>query len=126
MKYLSSQPSALFPSGETRTNLAALLRYVPFLALLVSAYAVLFGVILRVASVLLTTSDDAMNVYLAVYRATGIGSRTGLSVVAVDERGKMTTQLTGDTVLPAGGTLLMLGSRSQRDRFAEAFERTDA
>lgn len=152
--------------------------------------------IARVASVLLTTNDDAMNVYLAVYcrklnpalrivsrithernveaihRAgadfvlsytslgvdsimglingdarvmlgegvrlfevgvprslagqrlskTGIGSRTGLSVVAVQAQGALTTQLTADTVLPGGGTLLMLGSPSQRQRFAEAFE----
>ncbi len=154
----------------------------------------------RVASVLLTTNDDAMNIYLAVYcrklnpdlrivsrithernveaihRAgadfvlsytslgvesimslvsgdaavilgegirlfelrvpaslagqplskSGIGSRTGLSVVAVetgDAARTMRTQLTGDTVLPDGGTLVMLGNASQRQRFAEAFER---
>lgn len=150
----------------------------------------------RVASVLLTTNDDAMNTYLAVYcrrlnpelrivsrithernveaihRAgadfvlsytslgvdsimalisgdpavllgegvrlfevtvptslrgrrlseTGIGSRTGLSVVAVDDRTQLLTQLAGDTVLPGGGTLLMLGSAGQRARFAEAFD----
>lgn len=149
----------------------------------------------RVASVLLTTNDDAMNIYLAVYcrrlnaglrivsrithernveavhRAgadfvlsytslgvesimslvsgdaavtlgegvrlfelrvppslagqplseTGIGSRTGLSVVAVEEQETLTTQLTGETVLPPGGKLLMLGSDSQRQRFVGAF-----
>ena len=152
----------------------------------------------RVASVLLTTNDDAMNIYLAVYcrrlnadlrivsrithernveavhRAgadfalsytslgvesimslvsgdaavtlgegvrlfelrvppslagqplseTGIGSRTGLSVVAVEEQETLTTQLTGETVLPPGGKLLMLGSDSQRQRFVEAFDDT--
>lgn len=151
----------------------------------------------RVASVLLTTNDDAMNIYLAVYcrklnpglrivsrithernleaihRAgadfvlsyttlgvesimslvlgdatvtlgegirlfelpvppslagqplsmTRIGSRTGLSVVAVEARGELTTQLTADTVLPPSGKLLMLGSPGQRKQFAEAFER---
>ena len=151
--------------------------------------------ITRVASVLLTTNDDAVNIYLAVYcrklnadvrivsrithernveaihRAgadfvlsytslgvesimalvggdatvmlgegvrlfelpvpgslagrplsqTGIGSRTGLSVVAMDVSGTLTTQLTADTILPAGGKLLMLGSQGQRERFDDAF-----
>jgi voltage-gated potassium channel len=150
----------------------------------------------RVASVLLTTNDDAMNIYLAVYcrrlnpglrivsrithernveaihRAgadfalsytslgvdrimslidagatvmlgegvrlfevrvpaslvgqrlaeTGIGSRTGLSVVAVEEQGTLATQLSAEHVLPAAATLLMLGSAGQRRQFAEAFE----
>jgi Trk K+ transport system NAD-binding subunit len=151
----------------------------------------------RVASVLLTTNDDAMNIYLAVYcrklnpalrivsrithernveaihragadfvlsyttlgveeimtlvsgdsavmlgegvrlfevrvpRAlaglrlseTGIGSRTGLSVVAMGAGHELNTQLTGETVLPVDGTLLMLGIASQRQRFTEEFER---
>jgi Trk K+ transport system NAD-binding subunit len=150
----------------------------------------------RAASVLLTTNDDAMNIYLAVYcrklnpdlrivsrithernveaihRAgadfvlsyttlgvdsimslvngaatvllgegvrlfevrvppslmgqpllkTGIGSRTGLSVVAIQDRDVLTTQLTAETMLPEGGTLLMLGNSEQRQQFAEAFE----
>ena len=150
-----------------------------------------------VASVLLTTNDDAMNIYLAVYcrklnpglrivsrithdrnleaihRAgadfvvsyvslgverimalvsgvadvtigegirlvevpvppslagvplsqSGIGSRTGLSVVAVEDGGSLTAQLTAATVLPKGGKLLLLGSASQRQRFSEEFER---
>jgi voltage-gated potassium channel len=150
----------------------------------------------RAASVLLTTNDDAMNIYLAVYcrklnpglrivsrithqrnleaihRAgadfvlsysslgidsimslvtgdapvilgegvrlfevrvpaslagqplarTGIGSQTGLSVVAMEKQGSLTTQLTAETVLPKGGTLLMLGNLDQRQKFAEAFE----
>ena len=152
----------------------------------------------RVASVLLTTNDDAMNVYLAVYcrklnpdlrivsrithernveaihRAgadfvlsyttlgvdkimalvsgdsavmlgegvrlfevrvprslagfklseTGIGSRTGLSVVALRDGAALNSQLTVDTVLPEHSTLLMLGLASQRQRFVEAFEHT--
>ena len=52
---------------------------------------------------------------------TGIGSETGLSVVAMDVHGALTTQLTADTVLPAGGKLLMLGSEGQRERFDAAF-----
>jgi Trk K+ transport system NAD-binding subunit len=152
----------------------------------------------RVASVLLTTNDDAMNIYLAVYcrklntnlrivsrithernieavhRAgadfvlsytslgvesimslvsgdaavtlgegvrlfelrvpsslagqplskTGIGSRTGLSVVAVEDQGAITTQLTAETVLPRDGRVLMLGSAGQYQRFVEAFDDT--
>jgi Trk K+ transport system NAD-binding subunit len=151
----------------------------------------------RAASVLLTTNDDAMNIYLAVYcrklnpgirivsrithernveaihRAgadfvlsyttlgvdslmslvsgaatvmlgegvrlfevpvpsslagqplsqTGIGSRTGLSVVAMEDQRTLTTQLTGETPLPKSGTLVMLGNADQRQRFAEAFEK---
>jgi voltage-gated potassium channel len=150
----------------------------------------------RAASVLLTTNDDAMNIYLAVYcrklnpslrivsrithernveaihragadfvlsyttlgvdsimslvdgnstvmlgegirlfevrvprslagrplTATGIGSRTGLSVVAIEENDRVTTHLTAETLLPAGGTLLMLGNADQRQQFADAFE----
>jgi voltage-gated potassium channel len=53
---------------------------------------------------------------------TGIGSRTGLSVVAMEAQTTLTTHLTGETVLPKGGTLLMLGNADQRQRFAETFE----
>jgi Trk K+ transport system NAD-binding subunit len=151
----------------------------------------------RAGSVLLTTNDDAMNIYLAVYcrrlnpdlrivsrvthernieaihragadfvlsyttlgieavmailngselvllgegvelftvpvpariagrplRETGIGSITGMSVVALQNGGEMLTQLTSETVLPAGARLLMLGSLEQRKKFAERFER---
>jgi Trk K+ transport system NAD-binding subunit len=151
----------------------------------------------RAASVLLTTNDDAMNIYLAVYcrrlnrglrivsrithernveaihragadfalsyttlgieavmsllhghepilvgegvelftigvpatlagralRDSGIGSRTGLSVVALQRAEELSMRLTGDTVLAAGWDLVVLGSREQRNRFAEVFER---
>jgi Trk K+ transport system NAD-binding subunit len=154
----------------------------------------------RAASVLLTTNDDAMNIYLAVYcrklnpdlrivsRIThernveaihragadfvlsytslgidsimslvngdstvmlgegvrlfqirvppslagqpiskaGIGSRTGLSVVAIEQQEVVTTQLTADTVLAHGSTLLMLGNEDQRQQFAEAFEQASS
>jgi voltage-gated potassium channel len=152
--------------------------------------------ILDAASVLLTTNDDAMNIYLAVYcrrlnpalrivsrithernveaihRAgadfvlsyttlgieavmsllrgrepvllgegvglfaipvppslsgrplgeSGIGSKTGLSVVALDQGGRLTTPLTSATILPAGAALLVLGSQDQRKAFHDAFE----
>jgi Trk K+ transport system NAD-binding subunit len=150
----------------------------------------------RVSSVLLTTNDDAMNIYLAVYcrrlnaalrivsrithernveaihRAgadfvlsyttlgvesvmsllrgyelvvlgegvelfsvavppslvgrqladSGIGSSTGMSVVALDRDGHLVTRLTGDTPLEQGAVLIMLGSLEQRRKFAELFE----
>jgi Trk K+ transport system NAD-binding subunit len=149
----------------------------------------------RVASVLLTTNDDAMNIYLAVYcrrlnpdiriisrithernveaihRAgadfalsytslgvesvmallrgdapvllgegvsffelpmpkslagvrlgnTAIGSRSGLSVVALERDGVLVTQLTSETILPPHGKLLMLGSVEQRQEFIDVF-----
>jgi voltage-gated potassium channel len=53
---------------------------------------------------------------------TGIGSRTGLSIVAIEDQQTLTTQLTGETLLPKAGTLLILGNADQRQRFAEAFE----
>jgi Trk K+ transport system NAD-binding subunit len=150
----------------------------------------------RVSSVLLTTNDDAMNIYLAVYcrrlnpslrivsrithernieaihRAgadfvlsyttlgvesvlsllrgyelvvlgegvelfsipmpaslrgrrladSGIGSRTGMSVVALERGGALVTRLTGEMPLEEGAVLVMLGSLEQRRKFAELFE----
>lgn len=150
----------------------------------------------RAASVLLTTNDDAMNIYLAVYcrrltpnlrivsrithernveaihragadfvlsyttlgieavmsllhghepvllgegvglfaipvpaalagkplRETGIGSRTGLSVLALRHGEHLATRLTAETVLADGAELLVLGSREQRRVFDETFE----
>jgi Trk K+ transport system NAD-binding subunit len=54
---------------------------------------------------------------------TGIGSLTGLSVVAMEDPQTLTTQLTGEMLLPKGGTLLMLGNDEQREAFAAAFEK---
>ncbi len=150
----------------------------------------------RAASVLLTTNDDAMNIYLAVYcrrlnptlrivsrithernveaihragadfvlsyttlgieavmsllhghepvllgegvglftipvpaplagkplRESGIGSRTGLSVLALRKGDQLSTPLTAETVLVADAELLVLGSLEQRRVFADVFE----
>jgi K+/H+ antiporter YhaU regulatory subunit KhtT len=54
-------------------------------------------------------------------RASGIGSRTGLSVVALQHGDELVTQLTSETVLPAASELLMLGSSEQRRKFDEHF-----
>ncbi|HEY8550168.1 MAG TPA: NAD-binding protein [Vicinamibacterales bacterium] len=52
----------------------------------------------------------------------GIGSRTGLSVVALEHDGAVTAPLSSETVLSAGAELIMLGSLEQRHAFAEAYE----
>ena len=54
-------------------------------------------------------------------RESGIGSRTGLSVVALQQGPELTAPLTSDTVLPRGAELLMLGSDEQRATFSEVF-----
>jgi voltage-gated potassium channel len=46
MKYLSSQFGFLLTEGETRTNLAALFKYFAFLVVLITAYAVIFHLIM--------------------------------------------------------------------------------
>ena len=51
-----------------------------------------------------------------------IGSRTGLSVLGIQQGDALTAPLTSETPLPAGATLLMLGSRDQRHAFMLAFE----
>lgn len=53
----------------------------------------------------------------------GIGSRTGLSVVAVQRGAELIAPLTSDTLLPDDAELLMLGSDEQRTAFSEAFGR---
>lgn len=52
----------------------------------------------------------------------GIGSGTGLSVVALDRGGDIVAPLTGETVLPADASLIMLGSLEQRRKFGALFE----
>jgi voltage-gated potassium channel len=51
----------------------------------------------------------------------GIGSRTGLSVVALQHGTELTTPLTSETVLPADAELVMLGSDDQRAAFTKVF-----
>jgi voltage-gated potassium channel len=55
-------------------------------------------------------------------RDTGIGSRTGLSVVALQQKDRLSMQLTAETILASGTNLIVLGNREQRRAFAEAFE----
>jgi uncharacterized protein with PhoU and TrkA domain len=56
-------------------------------------------------------------------RDTGIGSRTGMSVVALQIGERVVTPLTAETLLPEQAALLMLGSLEQRKEFGELFER---
>ena len=52
----------------------------------------------------------------------GIGSGTGMSVVALERAGTLITNLTRETVLEDGAVLLMLGSLEQRRKFDSLFE----
>jgi voltage-gated potassium channel len=52
-----------------------------------------------------------------------IGSRTGLSAVALQQGDQLIAPLTSEMVLPHGASLLMLGSQEQRAAFEEAFGR---
>ena len=56
-------------------------------------------------------------------RESGIGSRTGLSVVALQQGERLSTSLTSETLLPAGAHLLVLGSHEQRETFDDVFRR---
>jgi voltage-gated potassium channel len=53
----------------------------------------------------------------------GIGSGTGMSVVALERGGTLVTRLTRETRLEKDAVLLMLGSLEQRRKFAELFEK---
>lgn len=55
-------------------------------------------------------------------RDSGIGSQTGMSVIAVRRGEEYISTLTGETVLPPDGELLMLGSLHQRRSFGSAFD----
>ena len=54
-------------------------------------------------------------------RESGIGSRTGLSVVALRQGEQLIAPLASETLLPAGAELIMLGSHEQREEFVNAF-----
>jgi K+/H+ antiporter YhaU regulatory subunit KhtT len=53
----------------------------------------------------------------------GIGSGTGLSVVALQSGGELIVPLTSETPLPRGAALVMLGSHEQRTAFEQSFGR---
>ena len=53
----------------------------------------------------------------------GIGSATGLTVIALQQGERLVAPLASETRLPAGAEIFMLGSPDQRDAFIEAFGR---
>jgi uncharacterized protein with PhoU and TrkA domain len=54
-------------------------------------------------------------------RDTGIGSRTGLSVVALQQGEVLNSTLTSETILPADADLLLLGSQGQKETFESLY-----
>ena len=52
---------------------------------------------------------------------TGIGAKTGMSVIALKDDGTTTTDLSPSTVLTADTQMLMLGDAAQRAEFGETF-----
>ncbi|MDH3650366.1 MAG: NAD-binding protein [Saprospiraceae bacterium] len=50
-----------------------------------------------------------------------IGARTGLTVIAIKEDGRVSTQLSTSTPLSHGSELVMLGDSEQRQKFAKLF-----
>jgi len=51
----------------------------------------------------------------------GIGAKTGLSVIAIKENSKVLTLLTADTLLPRGAEIVMLGNTEMRNKFNEIY-----
>ncbi|WP_412062261.1 potassium channel family protein [Rubrivirga sp. IMCC45206] len=51
----------------------------------------------------------------------GIGARTGLTVIGIERDGAVVTDLSADTVLEPGTALVMFGDEGQRADFAAAF-----
>ena len=58
-------------------------------------------------------------------RDSGIGSRTALSVVALQQEERIVTPMTSETVLPAEAKLLMLGCLEQRREFEDIYSQED-
>jgi len=50
-----------------------------------------------------------------------IGAHTGLNVIAIQEDGRMVTELPPDRPLTGGATLVALGSAEQRERFEDVY-----
>ena len=51
----------------------------------------------------------------------GIGAKTGLSVIAIKENSKVLTLLNADTLLPYGAEIVMLGNTEMRNKFNEIY-----
>lgn len=55
----------------------------------------------------------------------GIGAKTGLSVIAVKENSKVFTLLSADTLLPKGAEIILLGNIEMRNKFNDIFVKAD-
>ncbi len=51
----------------------------------------------------------------------GIGAKTGLSVIAIKEKDQVATQLTAHTLLPTGAEIVMLGTTEMKHTFNAVF-----
>lgn len=52
----------------------------------------------------------------------GIGARTGLTVIGLQNDGRVETRLSATTTLPRGAELVMIGTSEQRDKFHQEFD----
>lgn len=55
----------------------------------------------------------------------GIGAKTGLSVIALKENSKVTTLISADTILPSGAEIIMLGNIEMRNKFNKIYAAAD-
>ncbi|WP_026452191.1 potassium channel family protein [Aequorivita capsosiphonis] len=53
----------------------------------------------------------------------GIGGKTGLSVIAIKENTEVVTQLSADTLLPHGAEIVMLGTIEMKNKFNEIYHK---
>ena len=51
----------------------------------------------------------------------GIGAKTGLSVIAIKENSEVVTLLSANTILPHGAEIVMLGNIEMRHKFNEIY-----
>lgn len=55
----------------------------------------------------------------------GIGAKTGLSVIAIKETSEVITKLSADTVLPHGAEIVLLGNIEMKHKFNEIYVDVD-
>ena len=52
----------------------------------------------------------------------GIGAKTGLSVIAIKENSEVITLLSANTLLPQGAEIVMLGNIEMKNKFNEIYD----
>lgn len=55
----------------------------------------------------------------------GIGAKTGLSVIAIKENSEVVTRLSADTILPSGAEMVMLGTIQMKHKFNKIYVKGD-